>query len=137
MLTATKSLQAVKESAEKIRNNQPQRFPEAASPGDTWRQGDVYLELLSSVPSGAVIAKKPNPQLAPGTTQGSRHVLDSLRGVTVFLLPNADALTGPVLEVLEERTVTHPEHGHVVLPPGVYGVTYQRAFAEELRRQAD
>lgn len=137
MLTATKSLKAVQESAEAIKNNQPQRFPEAATPGDTWRQGDVYIELLSGVPGGAIVAKKPDPQLAPGTTQGSRHVLDSLQGVTVFLLPNADVLTGPVLECREERTITHPEHGDVILPPGVYGITYQRAFAEELRRQAD
>lgn len=136
-MTAERSLRAVQSSAEKIRSNQPQRFPEAASPGDVFRQGDVYVELLDRLPAGVKFVKNPSPQLAPGTTQGSRHVLDSLDGVQVYALDGADVLTGPVIHCREERTITHPEHGHVILPPGVYGITYQRAFADELRRAAD
>lgn len=137
MQTATKSFNAVKKSAEAIRNDATQRFPEAASAGDTWRQGDLYIEKLDAVPRGAVLEKKPQAQLAPGTTQGSRHILDSLRGVTVYRLESPSVLDGPILDVATERTVTHPEHGDCVLPPGVYGIFYQRAYADELRRQQD
>jgi hypothetical protein len=137
MQTATKSFNAVKKSAEAIRNDSTQRFPEAASVGDTWRQGDLYIEKLDRVPANAKHEKKPQAQLAPGTTQGSRHVLDSMHGVTMHRLASPTVLDGPILDLATERTITHPEHGDLVLPPGVYGVTYQRAFADELRRQAD
>lgn len=136
-LTAEKSLGRVQSSAESIRNDEPQRFSEAASAGDVARQGDVYLEKLVGVPSGCTVEEKPSAQLAPGTTQGSRHIIDSLEGVTVYRLANPTPLDGPILDLSTERTITHPEHGDVVLPPGVYGVTYQRAFADELRRAAD
>lgn len=136
-MTAVESFNRVKESAEAIKCDQPQRFPEAASVGDCWRQGDVYLTRLGEVPHGCRKIDQPEAQLAPGTTQGSRHVLDSLDGVTLYELDNATPLDGPVLETTCERTVTHPEHGDLVLPPGVYGVTYQRAYADELRRVAD
>ena|SRR6185295_20223798 len=138
-LTAEKALANVQTSAEKIRNDEPQRFPEAASPGDTWRQGDLYIEALEGLPNGAVELVGPErvKQLAPGTTQGSRHILDSLDGVTMYRLPDATVLNGPLLVTTKERTIEHPEHGNVVLPPGAYGITYQRQFAEELRRAAD
>lgn len=136
-LSAAHALAAVKDSAEKIKNDAPQRFPEAASPGDTWRQGDVYIERLESVPAQCQPVKQPDAQLAPGTSQGSRHTLDSLAGVTLYQRPRPTVLDGPILEVAVERTITHPEHGDVVLPPGVYAIAYQRAYAAELRRQAD
>lgn len=138
-LTAEKSLASVQATAEQIKSGEAQRFPEAASPGDAWRQGDVYIEFLDRVPDGAVKLNKKQHgcQLAPGATQGSRHVLDSLVGVTMYRLPESTVLDGPVLVTSRERTVTHPEHGDVVLPPGTYGITYQREYAEELRRVAD
>ena len=136
-MSATKALKAIQESAEKIKSDAPQRFPEAASVGDVFRQGDVYIELLASIPSAAKLDPKPDAQLAPGTTQGSRHVLDALDGVTMYRLKSPTVLDGPILDVACERTITHPEHGDLTLPPGVYGVTYQRAYADELRRQFD
>ncbi len=136
-LTAAESLKRVKESAEKIDRSKSQRFPEAASPGDCFRQGDLYLTLLDGIPKGAVREKQPDRQLAPGTTQGSRHCLDSLAGVKAYRLADPTPLDGPILDLAEERTVEHSEHGHVTLPPGVYGVTYQRQFADEIRRVQD
>lgn len=112
------------------------RFPEAASVGDYWRQGDIYLTRLKSVPHGAKPCKT-LAQLAPGTTRGSRHCLSDTESVEMFTLQTATALDGPVVKVVREVTVEHPEHSHVVLPPGVYHVTYQRAYADELRRVAD
>lgn len=113
------------------------RFPEAASVGDYWRQGDIYITLLSGIPQNATPQQKPNAQLAPGSTRGSRHCLSTIDGVTIYDTAKADALTGPVIEVRNECVITHPEHAHVALPPGVYGITYQRAMALELRRVAD
>jgi hypothetical protein len=81
--------------------------------------------------------RKPSLQLAPGTSQGSRHCLESLEGITVFRLADQTPLDGPILEAPSGLRVNHPEHGDVTLRPGVYAVVYQRAFAEELRRVED
>lgn len=104
--------------------------------GDYHRQGDIYLTRLKAVPGGAEKIT-PAAQLAPGTTQGSRHIIASLNGVTMFRLKNPSPLDGPILKSDKPVTVEHPEHGHVTLPAGVYGVTYQRQYAEELKRVAD
>jgi hypothetical protein len=106
------------------------------SPGDTHRQGDLYIMCLAALPA-SVVCTQAQKQLVPGSTQGSRHALDSLEGVEFYSLLQATQLDGPVLVLTKRRTVTHPEHGHVSLPPGVYAVTYQRQYAEKLRRVQD
>lgn len=135
-MLATESLNLIQSRAESICCGEPQRFPEAANFGEHVRQGDIYITLLESVPAGAKPAK-PEAQLAPGTTKGSRHVLDSMEGVECFEHPTKDVLQGPVLRLSQERTITHPDHGHWTLSPGTYNITYQRAYAEERRRVAD
>lgn len=137
MKTATESFHSVQSSAESIKSDDTQRFPEAASAGDTFRQGDIYIEKIAAVPASAERVRKPDAQLAPGTTKGSRHVLDSLDGVTMYRVANPSPLDGPIIDVATEREVTHPEHGNVILPAGVYAITYQRAWADEIRRVAD
>ena len=133
MQTATAHVQVVQATAEEIKNDSPQRFPEAASPGDCWRQGDVYITLLAEVPHGLKKVANPKVQLVSGTTQGSRHCLDSLAGVTVY---SRDAkLDGPVLKCTQGRTITHPEHGNVILPPGIYGIHHQRDLDAENRER--
>lgn len=111
--------------------------------GDEWRQGDV---AIIRVDDGFVSAngldlgreKAPSPQLAPGTTQGSRHTLESLRGVTAYRLKNATPLDGPILVLAEPRAIIHPEHGDCRnLPAGCYVIQYARAFATELRAVQD
>jgi hypothetical protein len=128
-------LQQVQDRAEKIKNDETQQFPEAANAGDCWVQGDVYITLLEALPADVVKITKPEKQLAPGTTQGSRHCLDALAGVTVYRLPNPGMLDGPVIRCLKERTITHPEHGDVVLPPGIYQISYQRDLDAENRER--
>ncbi len=111
-------------------------------PGDYFRQGDIYLEQLArynakdTYPFGL---KTINPvrRLAPGNTQGSRHCLSTLDGVVMYRRISESPLDGPIFESKEKITVEHPEHGHVTLPPGIYAVTYQRQYAEELKRVAD
>lgn len=104
-------------------------------PGFHVRQGDVLLTCLApGTDHGDAIAER---QLAPGTTQGSRHVAEG--NVDIYARRGTD-LTGPLLKVRDGGcTVTHPEHRHYVLPEGTeWGVTYERDLAqEELTRVMD
>jgi hypothetical protein len=88
------ALQAVNEAVERIKNDATQYFPEAASVGDAVRQGDIYIQKIEDFTEAPQFYKKvesPNPQLAPGDTKGSRHVLDSLDGVEVFEIDGEQA----------------------------------------------
>lgn len=122
--------------AEKIKSDEHQHAGEM-SVGDAWPQGDIAIVLIGVLPAGAKFVERPTLQLAPGTTQGSRHCLESLDGLTVYTHANPTALDGPILDAPNGLRVNHPEHGDVSLRPGVYAVVYQRAFAEELRRVQD
>lgn len=100
------------------------------------QQGDVYFTRLAVVPKGAQRLVKADGQLVPGHTQGSRHCVDPSH-VRLWALPQASTLQGPIIEAPEPFTVRHPEHGHLTFPAGIYSVTYQRHYAEELRRVTD
>lgn len=135
MVTAINEFRGIQKHAESIKNDETHTLG-AASPADAWAQGDVGIVCLDSVPPGCKPIKAER-QLAPGTTQGSRHCLTSLDGIEMFSLPNPTALDGPVFKTEHGCEIDHPEHGNVILPPGVYGVIYQRQYAEELRRVQD
>jgi len=136
--SARSLLSKVQKSVEKIKSDDMQYFPEAASCGDYVRQGDIYITLLGRVPAKASRMTEVDLKLAPGNTRGSRHILDSSVGVEMFQVENATVLDGPIIRLTEDRVVTHPEHGDFTLNKGcVYGITYQRQHAEELRRIAD
>ena len=136
-MNATAQYETIKQHAETIRNDQTHDLRQTMEVGDSWAQGDILIRKIEGVPDGSVVASSPDRQLAPGNTQGSRHCLSTLSGVTVHTIPDANALEGPVFTVDDEVTVEHPEHGDVVLGPGCYAITYQRAYADELRRVAD
>lgn len=136
MTTATKEFKAIQQHAESIKNDEAHTL-ETMSVGDCWYQGDVRIMRLPALPPNCEPIKG-EAQLAPGNTQGSRHILSSLAGIEMFRLADATPLDGPVFKADRPVTVTHPEHGDLTLnEPGIYGVTYQRQFAEELRRVAD
>lgn len=91
------------------------------------RQGDVKLEFLGDGPCDDITGSlKPTSerQLAPGSSIGSRHVLEG--PAKIFARSSADSLTGPVIVVGEESaTVTHPTHREYTLPPNTtWGVRY-------------
>jgi len=105
---------------------------------DVVRQGDIYLTCLESMPEGG----KPSldMQLAPGTTQGSRHILvGKVELFTGVSMNGVDAvLTGPAFKCETATKVTHPEHGDKILPAGsLWQVTYQQAYADQVRRVQD
>ncbi len=131
-MQATDVYEAVAGKAEEIRNDELQ-VAGTMSVGDEIRQGDIYIQCIEKMPDGYVIGG--SRQLAPGTTQGSRHIVEG--DVEIRRYKGGDALQGPYLRAKEAFTVTHPEHGDWRLPAGLYSVTYQRKHADELRRIED
>jgi hypothetical protein len=137
-MTAASCYAAIVSSVEKIKNDNDQRFPEAASFGDYIRQGDVHVELIEKVPENSSLQTEPSNQVAPGNTKGSRHILSSLDGVEIYILNSSTELQGPIVKTIKETTLTHPEHGDWILPANrVYAITYQRAYGKELKRAMD
>lgn len=112
--------------------------------GDNIRQGDIFLTCIESLPKG-----KPSQvrQLAPGTTQGSRHILFGEVQIVEHEQPVLNGkgeainsvLVGPAFKVLcDKGGVEHPEHGDFQLPKGsCWQATYQQAYADEVRRIQD
>lgn len=117
-------LDRMTEHAEAIRND-AERVYESRDIGDAHPQGDILITRIKSLPKGAVKIKA-TVQLAPGTTQGSRHTLRSVGGVTMYRVADPGPFDGPIL-VHGGCAIDHPEHGNVVLPAGIDTITYQRA----------
>lgn len=144
---AATAFDAVRVAAESIRSDAPATVP-AMEPGDVLRQGDLYVIALDSALPGKPTHAR---QLAPGTTQGSRHVAEGPCEVVEpegsaalsalhRLIPATRAhrqFVGPAIHATAPITIAHPEHGDRTLPPGDYLVTYQRAWADEVRRTQD
>jgi len=124
---------------ETVKPGQPVRFTEACTDGDRIWQGDLALTIRTSVPKQYKLAEKPSVQLVVGNTEGSKHCLDSLDNVEIYLPPIWDewSLKGPVLVIKKETTVLHPTHGNVTIPGGfIVECTYQREWDREQAREA-
>jgi hypothetical protein len=146
-MTATKALANVRSTAETIRNDDPATV-DMIEPGDVVRQGDVYLVALDKPLAGKPFG---SCQLAPGSTQGSRHVVVGKCKVQVVIETDAvktvnrlvpatkgkQLFIGPQVIAPGPVTIEHPEHGHRTLPAGTYLTVYQRAWSQEIRRQLD
>lgn len=107
--------------------------------GQYYPQGDLNFWPLSQVPETAIPAPAV-AQLAPGNSRGSRHcIADScLNLVEFYSLPNPNELQGPILRLLGLTRITHPEHGDHLYPAGtILAVTYQRRYANDLKRMQD
>lgn len=124
---------------ENIKMGEPVRFTEACTLGDRIWQGDLALTIRASVPSeGYSLATQPSTQLVIGNTEGSKHCLDSLDGVKMYVPNewNEFSLKGPILVLYQERTVLHPVHGNVTIPAGfIVECTYQREWDREKERE--
>ena len=118
----------VQQVAESIRSAEPATIAEI-DPGDVVRQGDLYLIRLDRPIAGRPYGSR---QLAPGTTQGSRHVVageceiravdDEIALLELHRLVPAtrghQQLIGPEIIADGPVTIEHPEHGHRTLPAG-------------------
>ena len=116
------------------------------------RQGDVYF---LSVPESVITGKEiKNRQLAPGSSKGSRHIVEG--NVKIFdtwkapkeLFAKAaqvlrvdrerlvKALSGPAIKAEGAFRVTHPEHADYTLPAGCY-VTWGQLDPRTMARVQD
>jgi hypothetical protein len=150
MATATKvrKRKSGQQAPERIVNDSPRTFTDADFPvGSVAHQGDVILVRLAVMPAG-VSKPRQSRQVADGTTQGSRHILD---GGVAFdfaapgdvakairsVCPKADVgeqYIGPVFTT--PCVLTHPEHGdHHYEFEGVMAVVIQRNLDAEEREQ--
>ncbi len=149
MITAEQALAKVRDQAEAIRNNEAATIG-AVSVGDVVRQGDLYLVCITGLVDLKQLKATKERRLAPGNTQGSRHVVKgkckvygSNVAVAAAVMRAAKTevpaiLVGPTIEAKGPIEIDHPEHGNRILPGAeVYAVVYQRAFADEIRRQQD
>ncbi len=110
----------------------------AAVNGDGVWQGDLGLEVVTDIPQGYTKAKKPTTQLVIGNTQGSKHCLDSLEGVTLYHPKhwNEESLIGPCFSVTKERRILHPTHGAIIIAAGLTILCrYQREWDIEQRKE--
>ncbi len=108
-------------------------------PGDAIRQGDLYVIRLASLPEGAEVMAEAPMQLVPGRSRGSRHTItrETFAGCALYRLAATTELDGPVIVAREAFEISHPEHGHFVLPAGTYQVRYQRRWSSRLERAKD
>ena len=132
---------------ESIVNDAPHTFTDADFVvGTVAHQGDVILVRIDALPPSAKPRK--NRQLADGSTQGSRHILE--RG-DVFDCEAAEVVTaiaacckgtavgeqyiGPVFQTKGGvADLTHPEHGnHSYCGDMTIAVIYQRNLDSEER----
>lgn len=105
-----------------------------------YRQGDVLIERVSSVPEGAVKQKASRRiVLALGEATGHHHALEVWdAGQEADPADWWKAGEETYVEVAAPAKVTHQEHATVPLPPGTYRVTRQREYSpQEVRRVAD
>jgi hypothetical protein len=97
-----------------------------------WRQGDVFIAPIRSVPADA--KRRPGGVLVEGELTGHSHRVADLRtaelfeaGGELFLQVRADA-----------ATIVHQEHGPITLLRGTYRVWGQREYSPEaIRRVLD
>lgn len=103
--------------------------------GEVYRQGDVLIVPVDSIPAGCKPVKRDNGRviLAYGEVTGHAHaILDE--GVSQIELKEGERY----LNAPDGATITHEEHGTIVLPEGVFLIQRQKEYSpEEVRNVAD
>jgi hypothetical protein len=90
-----------------------------------WRQGDVLIAAVDSIPGGAV--RRPNCVLAEGELTGHSHRVEQYAAAELF--EHAGSLYLRVLA--DEAKLVHQEHGPIALPRGQYRVWQQREYSPQ------
>lgn len=103
-----------------------------------YRQGDVLIEEVREIPSGAKRAKG-KIILAHGEATGHAHTIEDRDSADWWVLPGRGTRSEEqYLEVEKGASVVHQEHAPIVLPAGRYKVTRQREYSPEaIRNVAD
>lgn len=90
-----------------------------------WRQGDVLMAAVDSIPGGAT--KRPDCILAEGELTGHSHRVEL--PAAVELLEHQGNLYLRVCGA--QARVIHQEHGPITLPQGQYRVWKQREYTPQ------
>lgn len=101
-----------------------------------YRQGDVLLKRIASLPTGER-KKRENATLAYGEVTGHSHAIAAADRGTAEVFEIGAGLYLHVSDQgisLEGVTIQHEEHGPITLPPGDYEVTIQREYSAEAIR---
>jgi hypothetical protein len=114
------------------------------SKNNHYRQGDVLIERIDSMPSAVKKLARENGKvvLAHGEVTGHAHAIAEPH-VNHFSSPTGASTDGladvTFLEVRDAvAALTHEEHATIEIKPGVYRVTRQREYSPEaLRNVAD
>ncbi len=103
--------------------------------GSIYWQGDVGFLRVTSTDAPQVPLQA---QLAPGATRGSRHIINPESKCVLYRKRERDVAEGPVVEAISDLQVDHPDHGTVILPPGLYQIRYQRQIDDgQIHRMVD
>lgn len=101
-----------------------------------YRQGDVLLERIASIPKSAKKQKRNGPIiLAYGEATGHHHAIND-----EFVDLHTDESAGVTYIEVKQAMValTHQEHSTIRLPPGKYTKIQQREYSPEaIRNVAD
>jgi hypothetical protein len=93
-----------------------------------WRQGDIFIADIASVPRAA--RQLTHGVLVEGEATGHSHRLEDLDTADVF--QGGDSL---YLRVRGDfARIVHQEHGPITLPRGTYRVWKQREYSPDLIR---
>jgi len=103
-----------------------------------FRQGDVFIMRVDSVPTNAKPVDRENGKivLAHGEVTGHAHTInDTVTDPFASLFATEDAV---YLSVDNEVAVVHQEHDAITLPAGNYQVRRQREYTpQEIRNVMD
>ena len=118
------------------------RVIEGMQVGQVVRQGDIYVERVAAIEGkGKAVLSR---QLAPGTSKGSRHIVDESPSVTLWeskptLDGKAAFQVGAAIEAKGDFSITHPEHAFIKFVVGkvtqFFQVYFQADFARKERAQ--
>jgi hypothetical protein len=93
-----------------------------------YRHGDVLIKRINDI-NGKFKQDKGDVVVALGEVTGHSHRFKSDNGKVELYEDDNGQLFVKVLS--EEATITHEEHGPVVVPKGNYSITIQREYEPE------
>lgn len=100
-----------------------------------YRQGDVLIREVKSIPAGGKVRK--SGHILEGEVTGHIHRVAESQLAGAEVLECGDGL---FLSVTDEGgiSIIHEEHKPILLPPGNYEIVRQREYSpEEVRNVAD
>jgi hypothetical protein len=96
--------------------------PRINQPGTLYRQGDVLIRRIASLPRGA--QRREGTTLAEGELTGHSHRLQQADAVQLWMQDHH-----LFLEIKEpSATLVHEEHQAIALPQGFYQIWRQREY---------